>query len=86
MTSIGLDPAGFHVLIAKGVHAPTAAYAPVSKRLIRVDTPGATTADMRRFDFRYRRRRSIPLRRSPADPRAADEVVVEAAENASRMT
>ena len=61
MTSIGLDPADFHVLVAKGVHAPTAAYAPVSKRLIRVDTPGATTADMRRFDFRYRRRPLYPF-------------------------
>lgn len=61
MTSIGLDPAAFQVLIAKGVHAPTAAYAPVSKRLIRVDTPGATTADMRRFDYRYRRRPLYPF-------------------------
>ena len=61
MTSIGLDPADFQVLIAKGVHAPTAAYAPVSKRLIRVDTPGATTADMRRFTYRYRRRPLYPF-------------------------
>ncbi len=61
MTSIGLDPAGFQVLIAKGVHAPTAAYAPVSRRLIRVDTPGATTADMRRFTYRYRRRPLYPF-------------------------
>ncbi len=61
MTGVGLDPAGFQVLIAKGVHAPTAAYAPVSKRLIRVDTPGATTADMRRFTYRYRRRPLYPF-------------------------
>ncbi len=61
MTSIGLDPADFQVLIAKGVHAPTAAYAPVSKRLIRVDTPGTTTADMRRFTYRYRRRPLYPF-------------------------
>ncbi len=61
MTSIGLDPADLQVLIAKGVHAPTAAYAPVSKRLIRVDTPGATTADMRRFTYRYRRRPLYPF-------------------------
>ncbi len=61
MTSLGLDPAGFQVLIAKGVHAPTAAYAPVSRRLIRVDTPGATTADMRRFTYRYRRRPLYPF-------------------------
>ena len=61
MTGIGLDPADYKVLIAKGVHAPTAAYAPVSKRLIRVDTPGATTADMRRFTYRYRRRPLYPF-------------------------
>ncbi|MCY3771021.1 MAG: M81 family metallopeptidase [Gemmatimonadetes bacterium] len=61
MTSIGLDPVDFQVLIAKGVHAPTAAYAPVSRRLIRVDTPGATTADMRRFTYRYRRRPLYPF-------------------------
>ena len=61
MTSLGLEPAGFQVLIAKGVHAPTAAFAPVSRRLIRVDTPGATTADMRRFDYRYRRRPLYPF-------------------------
>lgn len=61
MTSIGLDPGNFQVLIAKGVHAPTAAFAPVSKRLIRVDTPGATTADMRRFTYRYRRRPLYPF-------------------------
>ena len=61
MTSIGLAPADFQVLIAKGVHAPTAAYAPVSRRLIRVDTPGATTADMRRFTYRYRRRPLYPF-------------------------
>ena len=61
MTGIGLAPSDYQVLIAKGVHAPTAAYAPVSKYLIRVDTPGATTADMRRFAYRYRRRPLYPF-------------------------
>jgi len=61
MTSLGLDPSQFQVLIAKGVHAPTAAYAPVSKRLIRVNTPGATSADMRTFTYRYRRRPLYPF-------------------------
>ncbi len=61
MTSIGLHPDRFQVLTAKGVHAPVAAYAPVSKALIRVDTPGSTAADMRRFHYRYRRRPLYPM-------------------------
>lgn len=52
----GLDPASFRVMVAKGVHAPVAAYAPVCPTLIRVNTPGATTADMTRH-LRYKHRR-----------------------------
>lgn len=61
MTSCGLDPADFQILIAKGVHAPVAAYQPVCTALIRVDTPGATTADIQRFEYRYRRRPLYPF-------------------------
>lgn len=61
MTSLGLNPADFHILIAKGVHAPVAAFAPVCDRLIRVDTPGASAADMRKFDYRYRRKPLYPF-------------------------
>ena len=61
MTSIGLDPAKFDILIAKGVHSPIAAYAPVSKKLIRVDTPGTTTADMRKLSYLNRRRPLYPF-------------------------
>jgi microcystin degradation protein MlrC len=61
MTSCDLDPADFQILVAKGVHAPVAAYAPVSKALIRVDTPGSTTADMRNFEYEYRRRPMFPF-------------------------
>ena len=64
MTSCGLDPADFQVIVAKGVHAPVAAYAPVCKALIRVDTPGATAADMRRFHFNHRRRPMFPFEAS----------------------
>ena len=55
LTAFGVDPASFHLLIAKGVHAPVAAYAPVCKHLIRVDTPGTTSADLGRLTFRHRR-------------------------------
>ncbi len=61
MTSCDLRPDAFDVIVAKGVHAPVAAYAPVCKRLIRVDTPGATAADMRKFEFHHRRRPLYPF-------------------------
>ncbi|MBM3993362.1 MAG: M81 family metallopeptidase [Planctomycetes bacterium] len=61
LTSCGLDPARFRVLVAKGVHAPVAAYAPVSKHLIRVDTPGVTTADLSRLEYHRRRRPMFPF-------------------------
>lgn len=61
VTSIGLDPADFQILIAKGVHAPVAAYAPVCTELIRVNTDGATAADMRTFEYKHRRRPMFPF-------------------------
>jgi len=61
MTSCDLDPADFHIIIAKGVHAPVAAFEPVCKALIRVDTAGATAADMDRFEYQYRRRPMFPF-------------------------
>ena len=61
VTSIGLDPADFQILVAKGVHAPVAAFEPVCTQLIRVNTTGATAADMRTFDYEYRRRPMYPF-------------------------
>ena len=61
ITSCDLDPITFQILIAKGVHAPVAAYAPISKRLIRVNTPGSTTADMSHFEFKHRRKPLFPF-------------------------
>ncbi len=61
LTSCGLDPARFHVLVAKGVNAPIAAYAPVCKHFLRVNTPGVTTADITRLPFQHRRRPMFPF-------------------------
>jgi len=61
MTSVGLDPADFQYIIAKGVHAPAAAYAPVCTKLIRVNTPGHTSADMSLFTYHHRRRPMFPF-------------------------
>ena len=60
-TSCGLEPTRFRILVAKGVHAPVAAYAPVCKHLIRVDTPGVTCADMTRLEYRNRQRPMFPF-------------------------
>lgn len=54
----GLDPGSFRLLVAKGVHAPVAAYGEICREFIRVNTPGVTTADLSRLDYRHRR---LPL-------------------------
>jgi microcystin degradation protein MlrC len=56
-----LDPAQFQVLVAKGVIAPVAAYAPICRELIRVNTPGVTTADMAALPYTHRRRPLFPF-------------------------
>lgn len=61
VTSVGLKPTDFQVLVAKGVHAPVAAYREVCAALIRVNTTGATAADMRTFDYEHRRRPLYPF-------------------------
>lgn len=63
LTSCDLDPTSFRVMVAKGVHAPVAAYGPVCKRTIRVNTPGITTADMEMLPFKHRRKPMFPFER-----------------------
>ena len=58
-----IQPSEYHVLVAKGVNAPVAAYQPVCKHLLRVNTPGCTTADMRLLNFHHRRRPMFPFER-----------------------
>jgi microcystin degradation protein MlrC len=61
LTSCGLNPRDFQVLVAKGVNAPVAAYAPVCPHLLRVDTPGATSANLDRLQYHHRRRPMFPF-------------------------
>lgn len=61
LTACRLDPAAFRVIVAKGVHAPVAAYRAVSDRFIRVNTPGITAANMKQFEFHHRRRPMFPF-------------------------
>ena len=61
LTAFGVEPREYQVLVAKGVNAPIAAYAPVCARRIRVNTPGVTVADMRQLSFSHRRRPLFPF-------------------------
>lgn len=61
LTSCGVDPDQFRILVAKGVNAPIAAYAPVCNHMLRVNTPGCTSADMTSLDFQFRRRPMFPF-------------------------
>lgn len=68
LTSFGLDPASFRVLVAKGVNAPLAAYGPVCQTILRVNTPGVTTADMTTLPYQYRRQPMYPFERETLWP------------------
>lgn len=59
----GVDPNRFRILVAKGVHAPVAAYRQVCHRFVRVNTPGATCADLHQLDYQHRRRPMFPFER-----------------------
>jgi microcystin degradation protein MlrC len=61
LTTFGVEPEKFHILVAKGVIAPMAAYEAVCRHFIRVNTPGVTTADMARLKYRHRRRPMFPF-------------------------
>lgn len=61
LISSGLNPEDFDVIIAKGVNAPVAAYAPVCPTIIQVNTPGVTQADMTLFRYKNRRKPLFPF-------------------------
>ncbi len=61
MTSCGLKPEDFQIIVAKGVHSPVPAFEPVCVKLVRVNTPGSTTADVNSFNYQHRRRPLYPF-------------------------
>jgi microcystin degradation protein MlrC len=61
LTSCGLDPSAFDILVAKGVIAPTAAYRSVCRHFLRVNTPGVTTADLSLLSYGHRRKPLYPF-------------------------
>jgi microcystin degradation protein MlrC len=69
LLSCGIDPAEFQIVVAKGVHAPLPAYAPVCPTIVRAITPGSTTPDLSLLDYRRRRRPLFPF--EEVDPQPA---------------
>ncbi|TKT86982.1 M81 family metallopeptidase [Dyadobacter frigoris] len=61
MTAFGIEPESFDIIIAKGVNAPIAAYAPVCPTIMQVNTPGVTQADMTLFKYKNRRKPMFPF-------------------------
>lgn len=61
LSTFGVKPQRYDIIIAKGVQAPVAAYAPVCPSLIRVDTPGVTRADATKLTFHNRRKPLFPF-------------------------
>ncbi|MCY7419346.1 MAG: MlrC C-terminal domain-containing protein, partial [Chloroflexi bacterium] len=59
--SLGIDPARYDLVVAKGVMSPQPAYGPIRSRLVYVDTPGISTADPRRLGHQHRRRPMFPF-------------------------
>jgi microcystin degradation protein MlrC len=59
--STGIRPERSKIIIVKGVVAPRGAYEPIAARIILVNTPGATSADLSQFEYKHRRRPLFPF-------------------------
>ncbi|MEM6852794.1 MAG: M81 family metallopeptidase [Planctomycetota bacterium] len=66
MTHAGFDPRSFRALVLKGVHAPVAAYRELVDHLLRVDSPGPTSASVDDRAYRHRRRPMYPFEKDAA--------------------
>jgi microcystin degradation protein MlrC len=60
LTEFGIRPNDYRAIVIKGVHAPVAAYAEFCDRMIRVNTPGVTTADDEALEYQNRRKPMFP--------------------------
>ena len=60
LISAGVDPVRQPIIVAKGVHSPRAAFEPIAAALIRLNSPGCTSADVTALPYRHRRRPMFP--------------------------
>ena len=61
LISCGINPRDYRALVAKGVHAPVAAYRTVCDQFLRVNTGGSTCADLTQLNFFKRRKQLYPF-------------------------
>lgn len=61
ITTFGLDPKNFQMIVAKGVNAPLAAYQDVCPSFVRVNTRGVTVADMTKLPYEHRQKPMFPF-------------------------
>jgi microcystin degradation protein MlrC len=59
--SVGIEPSERQIIVLKACVHFRAAFTPIVKKIIEVDTPGATPADLRRLSFQKVRRPIFPL-------------------------
>lgn len=61
LRSLGIEPSGLRIIVVKAAIAYRAAYLPIAARIIEVDTPGLSAADIRRFNYTRLERPMYPL-------------------------
>ena len=61
VASVGLRPETFHVIVVKSAIAWQAAFGPVMREVIHVDTPGCCTANLKHLKYRRLKRPIYPL-------------------------
>ncbi|MBM3947578.1 MAG: hypothetical protein FJ315_09330, partial [SAR202 cluster bacterium] len=64
LRAVGIEPRYQNVIVCKGAIAHRAAYAPIARRLIEVETPGSCAGDIRQFTYHHIHRPLWPLDRS----------------------
>jgi len=61
LRALGIEPTKLRIVVVKAAIAYRAAYAPIAAKIIEVDTPGLSAADVRRFHYTRLERPMYPL-------------------------
>jgi microcystin degradation protein MlrC len=61
LRSVGITPENEKIIVVKSAVAFRAAYEPIAKSIIEVNSPGLSTVDLKQFDYEYIKRPIFPL-------------------------
>ena len=64
-TNLGIDPHTKRILVVKSMQHFHAAFAPLARKILYVDTPGALVSDLAQIPFRKADRRKWPICENP---------------------